>query len=1086
MRKKILIVIAFVSGIIPAANAQHSVARQWNEAQLAAIRINFAKPTVHARNLFHVSMAMYDAWAAYDSVAKPFLLGDTVGGFICPFTGVSTPSNIDSARNEAISYAAYRVLRWRYDNRFNPFCPAAPPNRPATDTVTLKNFANLFLSLGYDTSYYGNNYASGNPADLGNYIAEQIIAFGLQDGANEVCGYSNQYYAPVNQPLVVKFPGDTMTDPNRWQPLALDFFIDQNGNLIPGGIQGSLSPEWGNVTPFALHDSVKTVYSRNGDTYNVYQDPGPPPYIDSVNGDGLNDVYKWTHTLVATWSSHLDPGDSVMWDVSPNRIGNVQSYPATYAGHPGFYDLLNGGDYGTGYTVNPVTGQPYANQWVPRGDYTRVLAEFWADGPSSETPPGHWYTILNYVHDHPMFVRRWGGKGPVMDDLEWCVKTYFTLGGALHDAAICAWGSKGYYDSSRPISAIRYMAGHGQSSDTTLPNYSPKGIPLIPGYIEVVQPGDPLEIDSNGVHTGEIKVKSWRGFDFFYSSPAPDPLTQEAGVGWILASEWMPYQRSSFVTPPFPGYISGHSTFSRTAAEVMARMTGDEYFPGGMGEFHAAQNSYLVFEDGPSVDVTLQWAKYKDASDQCSLSRIWGGIHPPADDIPGRLLGMKIGPAAFIHAERYFDSEKPQVISVIPNLSMITDANTGAGAFSLTIGFSEMMDTTVKPHVTFPVENPLAKTLSFKSSAWLDSIIYQITYDVIDSSESLLNIDVRVEDAQDLVGNKISRFDAADNFRIDTENPSVVSLTPNHVTLSDNEVGDGAFSITVAFDENMDTAFIPEITFPAENPLANTLTLSSAGNGWISETTYAINYDVADFPETLPNVDVQVASYKDAAGNDFTQFNSADVFSIDTKNPGVVSVTPSKQVITFADAGTATFSFTVLFDEAMDTSVKFPIAFPSEDPSSTVTYNSGSSEWTSTTNYIAKYDVANSSQILTAIDLEVATACTDNAGNVQLPFSDADKFSIDMSTGVEEFFSERLLEVYPNPAEEGNRLTVELVRLNDDALVQLFNPQGKLVRSEIASAPVTQLDISELASGLYLLRVAGDNWEKSVRVQLVR
>ena len=47
------------------ANAQQSVARQWNEQVLEAIRHDYARPTVHARNLFHVSVAMYDAWAAY-------------------------------------------------------------------------------------------------------------------------------------------------------------------------------------------------------------------------------------------------------------------------------------------------------------------------------------------------------------------------------------------------------------------------------------------------------------------------------------------------------------------------------------------------------------------------------------------------------------------------------------------------------------------------------------------------------------------------------------------------------------------------------------------------------------------------------------------------------------------------------------------------------------------------------------------------------------------------------------------------------------------------------------------------------------
>ena len=91
----------------------------------------------------------------------------------------------------------------------------------------------------------------------------------------------------------------------------------------------------------------------------------------------------------------------------------------------------------------------------------------------------------------------------------------------------------------------------------------------------------------------------------------------------------------------------------------MTLMTGDAFFPGGMGEFFAPQNEFLVFEDGPSMDITLQWATYRDASDQTSLSRIWGGIHPPADDLPGRLIGDVIGPEAFDKAKTYFDGCTP-------------------------------------------------------------------------------------------------------------------------------------------------------------------------------------------------------------------------------------------------------------------------------------------------------------------------------------------------------------------------------------------------------------------------------------------
>ena len=220
----------------------------------------------------------------------------------------------------------------------------------------------------------------------------------------------------------------------------------------------------------------------------------------------------------------------------------------------------------------------------------------------------------------------------------------------MHDAAVAVWGIKGWYDYTRPLSAIRYMADKGQSTDPALPHFSPEGIPLKEGYIELVEAGDTLAGENNE-HVGKVKLYAWRGPNYI-----PDPKTSVAGVGWILAENWWPYQRPTFVTPPFAGYISGHSTFSRTAAEVLTLLTGDEYFPGGMGEFKALKNDFLVFEEGPSTDITLQWAKYYDAADQCSLSRIWGGIHPPVDDIPGRLIGRKIGQQAFSFAEQFFGS----------------------------------------------------------------------------------------------------------------------------------------------------------------------------------------------------------------------------------------------------------------------------------------------------------------------------------------------------------------------------------------------------------------------------------------------
>ena len=389
----------------------------------------------------------------------------------------------------------------------------------------------------------------------------------------------------------------------------------------------------------------RTIENRDQD-YWIFHDPGTPP----LHSDMDPDLYKWGFELVSIWGSHLDPADGVMWDISPGNIGNIAQLPQTFDAMKEFYELVEGGDPSRGWNANPVTGQPYEPQMVHRADYARVLAEFWADGPDSETPPGHWFTILNYVSDHPLLQKKFKGQGEILDDLEWDVKSYFTLGGAMHDAAISAWSIKGWYDYIRPLSAIRYLAEAGQSSNPDLPSYSPNGIRLYENFVELVEQGDPLEGDQ-GEHINKIKLYTWRGPEFIENEE-----TDMAGVGWILAENWWPYQRPTFVTPPFAGYISGHSTFSRAAAEVLTRLTGDAFFPGGIGEFVAKKNEFLVFEEGPSQDVVLQWATYRDASDQTSLSRIWGGIHPPADDIPGRIIGEKIGITAFEKAETIFRS----------------------------------------------------------------------------------------------------------------------------------------------------------------------------------------------------------------------------------------------------------------------------------------------------------------------------------------------------------------------------------------------------------------------------------------------
>jgi hypothetical protein len=586
-------------------SSTQSVARQWDEEALAAIRIDLPRPPVHARNLFYTSVAMWDAWAAYDASA-------TADAFLAHESPPS--SDPEHERAIAISFAAYRVLSHLY---------ALSVNAGTTQT----HLDARMTGLGLDKTYTAT--VGDAPAAVGNRIAAALIAYGLADGANEAGNYGDATYTSVNDPLIVKLPGNdptlpgtVMNDPNRWQPLALDFQVSQNDIPIPDKVQKYVGAGWNAVTPFALTRS---------DPNAIYIDPGPPPLL----GGAGDDEYKAGNVHLLELSHTLDPTDPTTLDISPAAFGN---------------NPLGTND-GTGYTENPVTHQPYASEIVKRADFGRVLAEFWADGPESETPPGHWNVIANHVADDAQTVKRIGGAGPVVNDLEWDVKTYLALNGAVHDAAVACWGAKRKYDSVRPISQIRYMGGRGQSTDSGAPAYDASGLPLVPGLIEVITPASSAagqRHEALAAFVGEIAVNTWPG------APA-DPTTQFSASRWIRAKNWVPYQRATFVTPAFASYFSGHSTFSRAAAEVLTRLTGSAYFPGGIAEFVAPANAFLKFELGPTTDVHLQWATYYDAADQAGLSRLYGGIHPRIDDFTGRTVGSQVGIGAWNLAATYFD-----------------------------------------------------------------------------------------------------------------------------------------------------------------------------------------------------------------------------------------------------------------------------------------------------------------------------------------------------------------------------------------------------------------------------------------------
>jgi hypothetical protein len=110
------------------------------------------------------------------------------------------------------------------------------------------------------------------------------------------------------------------------------------------------------------------------------------------------------------------------------------------------------------------------------------------------------------------------------------------------------------------------------------------------------------------------------------------------------------------VTPPFPEYVSGHSTFSAAGARVLATFTGSDAFGASVTVRAGASRiepRTPTHPGTPARDVTLSWPTLSAAADEAGWSRRYGGIHFEGGDLHGRSLGNAIGGDAWIKAQSY-------------------------------------------------------------------------------------------------------------------------------------------------------------------------------------------------------------------------------------------------------------------------------------------------------------------------------------------------------------------------------------------------------------------------------------------------
>jgi hypothetical protein len=230
----------------------------------------------------------------------------------------------------------------------------------------------------------------------------------------------------------------------------------------------------------------------------------------------------------------------------------------------------------------------------PEGDRKKVTAEYWADGGGTAFPPGHMAVFAQYLCRQ---------KG---NNLDTDVKFFFAMGNAMLDASIASWYLKYKFDWWRPITAIRYQ-------------YKDK------------------------------PVTSWLG---------PNGNPANGNFGTVQGQDWKPYQEATVVTPPFPEYVSGHSTFSAAGNVILVGFTGSDNFGGSVTiskKMPDGITDWSKIEPGtPANPVTLYWPTFTAAANDAGISRRYGGIHFKTGDLQGRLLGNGVGQNVWSKAQSYF------------------------------------------------------------------------------------------------------------------------------------------------------------------------------------------------------------------------------------------------------------------------------------------------------------------------------------------------------------------------------------------------------------------------------------------------
>ncbi len=197
--------------------------------------------------------------------------------------------------------------------------------------------------------------------------------------------------------------------------------------------------------------------------------------------------------------------------------------------------------------------------------------------------------LVEFMRDGPQSVQQAGHWLKFAQDvsrrdnhtLDEDVKMYFFNQVVAMDAFIASWDSKMYYDYARPYA-------------------------LVHQYYE------------------DQIIKAWGG--------------EGKGMLDINGQQWRPYSPETFLCPPFPSYVSGHSCVSGACGEALKLWTGSDEF----GEEVQLVAGALTEPDNLGDTVVLRFPTFTETAEMAGQSRVLGGYHIQADNVAGLSLGRDV------------------------------------------------------------------------------------------------------------------------------------------------------------------------------------------------------------------------------------------------------------------------------------------------------------------------------------------------------------------------------------------------------------------------------------------------------------